>query len=454
MLSPVPDAMTRDEKRAGAALASIFALRMLGLFLILPVFALHAVNIPGGDNLTLVGLALGAYGFTQAILQIPFGMASDHFGRKPVIIFGLVLFALGSVIAALANGIWWVVLGRVVQGAGAISAAVTAMAADLTREQHRTKVMAMIGSSIGLVFAASLVIAPSLYEVIGLSGLFWLTGLLATGAIFVVVYVVPEPPPPHPGAPVPFLTVLSDPQLLRLNFGIFVLHMTQFAMWIAVPGLLVSIAHIPAASHWKVYLPTVLASFLVLVPAIVFAERRGKARQVFIAAIGLLLLTEVLFQLGRGDALSLVVGLLLFFVAFNILEASLPSLIARIAPPRAKGAALGIYNTSQTLGLALGGLAGGFMARHWGPWAIFAGCAVLVLIWLMLALSMRPPPVIVRKELPITPGADMAALYSALAGLPGVREARLEAERGIVHLQVNSDLWDERRVRQLMGGEG
>ena len=446
--------MTRDEKRAGAALASIFALRMLGLFLILPVFSIHAKNIPGGDDLVMVGLALGAYGFTQAILQIPFGMASDRYGRKPVIIFGLLLFVIGSAIAALAGNIWWIVLGRVIQGAGAISAAVTAMAADLTREQHRTKVMAMIGSSIGLVFAVSLVAAPALYALVGLSGLFWLTGLLAAGAIFVVRHVVPEPPPPQPGAPVPFMTVLRDPQLLRLNFGIFVLHMAQYAMWIVVPGLLVAVAGIPAAAHWKVYLPTVLMSFLIMVPAIVVAERRRKAKQIFIAAIALLLATEVLFELGRNQANLLLVALLGFFVAFNILEASLPSLISRIAPPRAKGAALGIYNTSQTLGLSLGGLAGGFLAKTWGAWAVFGGCAFMVSIWLMLALSMRPPPTIVRKELPIAPGADMAALYSELAGLPGVREARLEAERGIVHLQVNSDLWDERRVRQLMGGEG
>ena len=231
MFSPSADAMTRDEKRAGASLASIFALRMLGLFLILPVFSVHAKEIPGGDNLTLVGLAIGAYGLTQSMLQIAFGAASDRFGRKRVIIIGLVIFALGSFVAALAPDIYWVIAGRILQGAGAISAAVTALAADLTREQHRTKVMAMIGSSIGLVFALSLVIAPVLYEYVGLGGLFTMTGVLALAAILLVVYVVPEPPPPehHDMGPIPFSQIALDPELLRLNFGIFTLHLAQMA---------------------------------------------------------------------------------------------------------------------------------------------------------------------------------------------------------------------------------
>lgn len=390
MPAPTTDAMSRDEKRAGVALASIFALRMLGMFLILPVFAIHARTLPGGDNLSLVGIALGAYGLTQAIFQIPFGMASDAFGRKPVIILGLLVFAVGSAVAALATDIHWTIFGRVLQGAGAISAAVTALAADLTREQHRTKVMAMIGSSIGLVFALSLVAAPVLYAAIGMNGIFWMTGALALAAIAVVAYIVPEPPPPQAGPRVPFREVLADTQLLRLNLGIFTLHMAQMMMFVVVPGLLISTGELPLAAHWKVYLPAVLASFVLMVPAIVYAEKRQRLRTVFVAAIILLLLTLLVLWLHGGHFYVMAGGLLSFFVAFNILEAMLPSLISRVAPPRAKGAALGVYNTTQALGLFLGGALGGWLAKHFGSSAVFVFAAGMTALWLAAAATMRP----------------------------------------------------------------
>lgn len=390
MSDHLTDAMSREEKRAGASLASIFALRMLGMFLILPVFAIHAHTLPGGDNLTLVGLALGAYGLTQAFFQIPFGMASDAFGRKRVIVFGLLIFAIGSVVAALATDIYWTILGRIVQGAGAISAAVTALAADLTREQHRTKVMAMIGSSIGLVFAISLVIAPVLYAVIGMSGIFWMTGVLALAAIAVVVYIVPEPPPPHPGPRVPLREVLVNTQLLRLNLGIFILHMSQMMMFVVVPGLLISTGDLPLAAHWKVYLPAVLISFVLMVPAIIYAEKRQKLRTVFVSAIILLLLTLLALGLQGNHFYVVAGGLLSFFVAFNTLEAMLPSLISRVAPPRAKGAALGVYNTTQALGLFLGGALGGWMAKHFGAQSVFVFAAAMTTLWLAAAATMQP----------------------------------------------------------------
>ncbi len=393
MLSPTPDAMSRDEKRAGVSLAAIFALRMLGLFLILPVFAIHAQTIPGGDDLTLVGIALGAYGLTQAMFQIPFGMAADHFGRKRVIVLGLLLFAVGSAVAALAGDIWWTIFGRVLQGAGAISAAVTALAADLTRDQHRTKVMAMIGSSIGLVFALSLVAAPALYAAIGMSGIFWLTAILAVAAIGLVTHVVP-PAPPLPAGPKPaFRDVLLDTQLLRLNFGIFTLHMVQMAMFVVVPGLLVRYGDLPLASHWKIYLPAVLASFVLMVPAIIVAEKRNKVQAVFVTAIGLLLATLLAMWLGSTSFMVVAGGLLSFFVAFNILEAMLPSLISRIAPPNAKGAALGVYNTTQALGLFVGGAMGGWLVKNFDAGAVFIGGAAMVALWLVAAATMPPVPV-------------------------------------------------------------
>lgn len=395
--------MSRDEKRAGVSLAAIFALRMLGLFLILPVFAIHAQTIPGGDDLTLVGIALGAYGLTQAMFQIPFGMAADHFGRKRVIVLGLLLFAVGSAVAALAGDIWWTIFGRVLQGAGAISAAVTALAADLTRDQHRTKVMAMIGSSIGLVFALSLVAAPALYAAIGMSGIFWLTAILAVAAIGLVTHVVPPAPPLPPGPKPPFREVLFDTQLLRLNFGIFTLHMVQMAMFVVVPGLLVRYGDLPLASHWNIYLPAVLASFVLMVPAIIVAEKRNKVQAVFVTAIGLLLATLLAMWLDSTSFMVMAGGLLSFFVAFNILEAMLPSLISRIAPPNAKGAALGVYNTTQALGLFVGGAMGGWLVKNFDAGAVFIGGAAMVALWLVAAATM--PPVPMRRAVATSPAA-------------------------------------------------
>jgi MFS family permease len=387
------DPMTPDERRAGVSLAAIFALRMLGLFLILPVFSVHASSIPGGDNLTLVGLAIGAYGLTQACLQIAFGAASDRFGRKPVILFGLVLFALGSAVAALAGDIQTIIMGRVLQGAGAISAAVTALAADLTRDQHRTKVMAMIGSSIGLVFALSMVAAPLLYAAVGMSGIFWLTALLAIGAMAVMLWVVPTAPPVPRANGGRFIDVLRDGQLMRLNLGVFTLHLIQTTMWVMVPAALVSGGGLPVAEHWKVYLPAVLVSFVVMVPAIIVAERRNRMKQVFNGAVALLALVQFGLYLVGDRLMPLAILLTLFFVAFNVLEATQPSWISRIAPPHAKGTALGVYNTLQSFGLFLGGALGGWVGQHFGSGAVSLICGLLALTWLVLAAGMDPPPV-------------------------------------------------------------
>ncbi len=391
MTDSVTDRLSPEERRTGMSLAAIFGLRMLGLFLILPVFAIHAPQVPGGDNLMLVGLALGAYGLTQACLQIAWGSASDRWGRKPVIVTGLLLFALGSAVAALAPDIYWIIAGRVLQGSGAISAAVSALAADLTREQHRTKIMAMIGSSIGLVFAGSLVAAPILYHLIGMSGLFWLTGFLALAAIFVLLKVVPPAPPPSQGTPVPLSSVLFDPQLARLNFGVFALHLTQTAMWVLIPAALVHFADLHVSDHWKVYLPAVLFSFVVMVPAVIAAEKHGKMKPVFLGAIALLIPVQAGFYFAGENVWTLALWLTLFFVSFNILEATQPSLISRIAPPQAKGKALGLYNTLQALGLFAGGTLGGLLAKHFGSGAVFSACGALALVWLGLAQSLIIP---------------------------------------------------------------
>ncbi len=391
--------MSSAEKRAGISLAAVFALRMLGLFLILPVFSIYAQDLPSGNDMALVGIALGAYGLTQACLQIAYGAASDRFGRKPVIVFGLVLFAIGSFVAAFADDIYVVIAGRVLQGAGAISAAVTALAADLTREQHLTKVMAMIGSSIGMVFAISMVGAPLLYVAIGMPGIFALTGVLAMLAIFVVLRVVPAAPAlPRQPSWQSFVEVLSHRQLLRLNFGVFALHLILTAMWVLLPTQLISTGGLPVAEHWKVYLPALLLSFVIMVPAIVLAERFSRMKLVFNGAIVLLLAVQAGFGLFSSGLYGLAFWLMLFFVAFNILEATQPSLISRMAPAHAKGAALGVYNTTQALGLFLGGVFGGVLAKHAGAGAVWVGGAVLTIIWLMLGLTMAMPPLRGRPQ--------------------------------------------------------
>ena len=388
-------AMTPLELRASVSLASIFALRMLGLFLILPVFAVHATTLPGGDNTFLVGLAMGIYGLTQCFLQIPYGSASDRFGRKPVIIFGLVLFALGSFIAAASTSLLWVIIGRAIQGAGAISAAVTAFIADATREEQRTKAMAMVGASIGLTFAGSLVGAPLLYEVIGMSGLFAVTGVLSIASILVVLYIVPAAPPVARSR-VPFSIVLRNAELMRLNFGVFVLHLVQMAMFVVVPTMMVEAADLAVTEHWKIYLPIVIASFVLMLPPVFVGEKRGRTKHVFLGTIALLLIVQLGLWLFADGVIQhwhwLLVLLLAFFTAFNVLEASQPSLVSRIAPPDAKGAALGVYNTLQAFGLFCGATLGGWLSQYTGPVSVFILGAGASLAWLIIASNMKNLP--------------------------------------------------------------
>jgi MFS family permease len=382
--------MTSQEWRAGSSLAGIFGLRMLGLFLILPVFAVHAHRLAGGDNLTLVGAALGAYGLAQAFLQVPFGMASDRWGRKPVIVAGLVIFAAGSFLAAGATDIWTAIAGRTLQGAGAISSVVVALAADLTRVQHRAKVMAMIGAMIGASFALSLVAAPVLYRVIGMGGLFVLTGALSLAAIAVVAWLVPEPAR-HAQAPEGggLRVALLDAQLVRLNVGIFALHAIQMAMFVVVPPLLV-VAGLPVSEHWRLYLPVVLASFALMLPPVLHADRRNAARPVLLGAVALLALVQAGLAAAGASLVALALLLLAFFAAFNVLEALIPSLVSRVAPEHARGTAIGVYNTAQTLGLFFGGLLGGWIAGRFGPVAVFGACTLVALAWLVVATGMRP----------------------------------------------------------------
>jgi MFS family permease len=382
-------------------------------------------------------------------------MASDRWGRKPVIYIGLVIFAAGSFLAAGADDIWTAIAGRVLQGAGAISSVVVALAADLTREQHRTKVMAMIGAMIGLAFALSLVAAPALYALIGMGGLFALTGVLCIAAIGVVKKLVPDVPAVAHAAPAAG-GKLFDTELMRINLGIFVLHMVQMAMFVVLPPLLVA-AGLALPEHWKLYLPVVLASFALMIPPVLYADRRNRPKPVMLGGVALLLAVQLGLWFSAGGLAAFTVLLLMFFAAFNVLEALLPSLVSRIAPANARGTAIGVYNTTQTLGLFFGGLLGGWVASHYGPVAVFAACALVSAVWLGVAAGMRPLPAPVNElsslTFSIAAGVNLHGLREALARVRGVREAEIVAAERIARLKVVPGQWDEHRVRKLITGE-
>ena len=386
--------MTSLERRSSASLALIFALRMLGLFLVLPVFALEAARYPGGDDPALVGLAIGMYGLTQAVFQLPLGLASDRWGRKRVIVAGLLVFAAGSLLAALADSVTGLLAGRALQGAGAVSAAVTALLSDLTRDSVRTKAMAMVGGSIGLTFALALVLSPLLAAWGGLPGIFSLTCALALAGVCAVLWVVPPEPRAHADAPRTAPSeLLRHTDLLRLNLGVFVLHTVQMSMWVAVPAMLVQ-AGLAKAVHWQVYLPAVVLSFAAM--GLLFSmERKGRLRAALLGAIGLVLVVQIgLGMLAASGTIPTVwcMALLMFvfFCGFNALEASQPSLVSRMAPAPLRGTALGAYNTLQSLGLFAGGALGGALAKWAGTPALFASTAALCALWLLVSWPLRP----------------------------------------------------------------
>ncbi len=451
--------MSPLELRAGLSLASLFALRMLGLFLILPVFSVHAPQLAGGGNPALVGVALGIYGLSQAILQIPYGMASDRYGRKRVIVIGLLLFALGSFVAAWASDIHMVILGRAMQGAGAISAPVTAFAADLTRDEHRAKAMAMIGASIGVTFAVSLVLAPGLYQSIGMDGIFNLAGALSLAAIGMTLFVVPAETR-GAGDPVPrarsgaLRETLRNTDQLRLNFGIFSLHVVQMAIFVVIPTAFVRYGGLPVAEHWKIYLPVVIGSFVLMAPPLIHAERRGRLQFLFLSAIVLLLAVELGLAVCYTNFHMSVALLLAFFVAFNVLEATLPSLVSRSAPPDSRGTALGVYNTTQSLGLFVGGAVGGWLGGRFGDSAVFVFGIAIVALWLGTAWRMRFPGESAERTFPVRAGADPAALRGELLRIRGVRDAVIAPQQGVVRLTVYPDSFDADTAKKLIEGKG
>ncbi|HUH39524.1 MAG TPA: MFS transporter [Castellaniella sp.] len=384
--------LTPLERRASLSLAALFAARMLGLFLLTPIFAVAATSLVGGDDPARVGLALGAYGLTQAILQIPLGMASDRYGRRPVIVFGMLLFVMGGIVCALAESVDGVTVGRVIQGLGAVSAAITAWIADATRPEVRTRAMAMVGGSIGISFALSLVLSPLLVGEFGLSGLFWAISLLGFVCLLIAMFFVPDVP--RSEADIVQATahdVLAHKDLLRLNFGVFCLHFILMAIFMVAPGLLGRLGDFDSSSLWQVYLPVILLSFIFMVPAVFYTETR-KAHKGALewAVLGLVVVLGILPWL-EGSFYLVAAALVGFFVAFNILEALQPSLVSRVAPASYKGLALGFYNTAQSLGVFGGGVLGGMLVRWGGSAAVFWVSAMLAVVWLYTARGFRDP---------------------------------------------------------------
>ena len=447
--------MTPLERRAATSLAGIYSLRMMGLFLILPVFSLYAEHL-GHSTPFMIGLAIGIYGLSQAILQIPFGLLSDRFGRKRIITLGLLIFAAGSVIAASAHTIIGIIIGRALQGSGAIAAAVMALAADLTREEHRTKAMAMIGTTIGVTFALSLVLGPLLNSWIGVPGIFWLTSILALGGIVLLRTRVPDPEQSrfHRDAePVPgyFLSVFRNTQLLRLDASIFMLHMMLTASFVVLPFVLRDYAGIHVDHHWYIYLPVLLLSLLIMVPLILVAEKRRRLKEVLIGAVVTLGLAQAGLMMFFRSTVGIFLSLLLFFIAFNVLEALLPSLIVKFCEADKKGTAMGVYSTSQFLGAFTGGMAGGSIYGGYGVQWVFGFCLMVAAVWVLVVKTMQKPQYLSSYMINLgsvdTSRAEM--VEKALKQQAGVAEAVVNVEDGVAYLKVDSRAVDKDDLHRI-----
>ncbi|ALO40746.1 MFS transporter [Pseudoalteromonas phenolica] len=444
------------EKRAAFSLASVFAFRMLGLFMLMPVLAIYGQSLEHVSPMW-IGLAIGAYGLTQALLQIPMGWLSDKVGRKPVIIGGLVVFAIGSVIAAVADSIYWVTAGRALQGMGAIASALLALAADLSRDEQRPKVMAVIGMCIGLSFAVAMLLGPMVAASFGISGVFWLTAGLAILGIVIVSFVVPNalnraPKGDTVASVVDIKRLAKHPQLLRLDLGVMLLHLTLTTLFVVLPGQLI-IGGLEAESHWQLYIPVLLAAFILMAPLMIIAIKKQKEKQVFLLSIFVLVFSALGLILLPASIMNIAICMLFYFIAFNFLEATMPALVSRIAPANQKGSAMGVFSSGQFFGAFLGGILGGYLAQIGEANTVFAAAAGVGVIWLFIAWKMQIPP----KSKVISLMADLSDPYRAeqlaeqLVALPGVIEATMVNDENRSYLKVNDKEFDINQAKQILG---
>jgi MFS family permease len=447
--------MKPQEFRAASALAAVFSVRLLGLFMIYPVFAAYAGTLAGA-NPYLIGEALGIYGLTQGLLQIPFGLLSDRIGRKIMIVLGLVLFGAGSAVAALSTTIGGVIVGRALQGTGAVGSVILALVADLTGEDSRTAAMAMVGITIGASFIVALLAGPVVASFIGVAGIFWLMVVLALIGIAITQFVVPNPPRirVHRDAEaVPALlgAVLRDRELLRLDLGIFALHAMLTASFLVVPDLLRTTIGIAVHDQWMVYLPVLLVSVAAMVPAIIVAEKYRRMKGVFVAAVATLVASQIMLYVGAGNVFVLLAALAVFFSAFNVLEASLPSLITKVAPPQVKGTAMGVYSSLQFLGIFIGGIVGGVAHQHGGSASVFVLTTALAAVWLLAAVGMTQPNYLTTRLLPIADVSEAATLTAKLRQVPGVVDVVIIAEENLAYLKVDSKSFDTAAAQAAIG---
>ncbi|HAU5636170.1 MFS transporter [Citrobacter amalonaticus] len=446
--------MTPGELRATWGLGTVFSLRMLGMFMVLPVLTTYGMALQGASQ-ALIGLAIGIYGLAQAIFQIPFGLLSDRIGRKPLIVGGLAVFILGSIIAALSDSIWGIILGRALQGSGAIAAAVMALLSDLTREQNRTKAMAFIGVSFGITFAIAMVLGPIITHALGLNALFWMIAILATLGVILTLWVVPDSDN-HvlnresgmvKGS---FSKVLAEPKLLKLNFGIMCLHILLMSTFVALPGQLAD-AGLPAAEHWKVYLVTMLISFGSVVPFIIYAEVKRRMKRVFLFCVALIVIAEVVLWGAGSHFWELIIGVQLFFLAFNLMEALLPSLISKESPAGYKGTAMGVYSTSQFLGVALGGSLGGWVDGMFDGQTVFLAGAFLAVVWLAVASTMKEPPYVSSLRVVIPPEITADdVLKQRLLATEGVSEVLIAQQEHSAYVKIDSKVTNRFEVEQAI----
>ncbi len=449
--------MNKQEFRAASSLAAVFSVRLLGLFMIYPVFAVYARQLSGATSYK-IGLALGIYGLSQGLLQIPFGILSDKVGRKIMIVLGLAIFGIGSAVAAVSTSLDGVIVGRFLQGSGAAGSVILALVADLTTEENRTKAMAMIGVTIGLSFMVALVTGPIIASFVGVQGIFWLMVFLALLGIAITQYVVPDPHDLHvhrdaETVPAMLASVLKDKELLRLDFGSFALNAMLTASFLVVPGLIHNALNVTTTSQWIVYLPVLLVSLLITVPAIIAAEKHSLMKTVFVSAVAALAASQILLVYAAHNLYALLVALTVFFTGFNVMAATLPSLITKTAPPDAKGTASGIYSSLQFLGIFMGGVFGGWALQRGGESTVFIFTAVLALLWLAAAATMARPRYLTTRLIKISDAQAVRAeaLAVKLRQMPGVAEAVVVADEKLAYLKVDAKAFDAAKVEALAG---